>query len=239
MREFCEQSLADTILWCNEVSKKGDVEMVIRPRPSTTLDVFLEAIDRILPEITERLHIIQEESVREWILASDVVVSSYSTSLIEAAIAGKAVYMVEPYPIPDPLRAKWHDLLPHIKTGKEFSKACSLTAAQGTGYRLNQWARKSMMAHGDSIRRLADYLVQLHEEKISFPRALPWEVVSPDVKNRWFTWLRLPYRRIKRLLFQRKIVNIPLDYVNDVKDEAEIRLRIQKWADLISVSNQD
>ncbi len=239
MREFCEQSLTDTILWCNEVAKKGNVEMVIRPRPSTALDTFLKAIDRILPRIPERLHIIQEESVREWILASDIVVSSYSTSMIEAAIAGKAIYMLEPYPIPDPLRAEWHDLLPHIKTSKEFSKACSSMAAQETDHRLNQWARKSMMAHGDSIRRLADYLVQLHRERIKLPSAIPWEIAIPDIKNRWFTWLRLPYRRIKHLLFRHKIGNISLDYVKDIKDEAEIRVRIQKWAELIFASNRD
>lgn len=239
MREFCEHSLTDTILWCNEVANKGEVELIVRPRPSTSLGRFEEVINSIIPNMSERFHIIQEESVREWILASDIVVSSYSTSLIEAAIAGKEIYMLEPYPIPDPLQAEWHGLLPHIKTGDEFFKACSNGVAQDTGYRLEQWARQTMMAHGDSIHRLADYLVQLYEEKSAFPRTLPWDVVSPDIKNRWFTWLRLPYRRIKRLLFRRKIVNIPLDYVSDVKDEEEIRLRIQKWADLISVSNQD
>ena len=236
MREFCEQSLAETVLWCNEVALQDNVELVIRPRPSTTLDKFQEAIDLILPSASQRLHIIQEESVREWILASDMVVSSYSTSLIEAAIAGKPIYMLEPYPIPAPLRAAWHDLMPHIKTGKEFFDACSFKTAHETSHRLNQWARKSMMARGDSIRRLADYLVQLHQGGNEFSPVIPWEILSPDIKNRLFTWLRLPYRRIKRLLFRHKFSEIPLDYVKDVKDNVEIRTMVQKWAEVIFAS---
>jgi surface carbohydrate biosynthesis protein len=239
MRDFCERSLTDTILWCNELAKKGNVEIVIRPRPAVTIEAFQEAIDRVLSRVPERLHIIQEDSVREWILASDVVVSSYSTSLIEAAIAGKAIYMLEPYPIPAPLRADWHDLLPHLKTGQEFTEACASKAIPESGHRLNQWARESMMAHGDSIRHLAEYLVQLYREGNESLSAIPWEIAIPDVKDRWFTWLRLPYRRIKHLLFRKKNANIPLDYLKDVKDETEICSRIQKWADLIFASNQD
>ena len=96
-----------------------------------------------------------------------------------------------------------------------------------------------MMARGDSIRRLADYLVQLHQGRNEFPPAIPWEIISPDIKNRWFTWLRLPYRRIKRLLFQHKIGEIPLDYVKDVRDDAEIRVMRQKWSEAIFASKQD
>ena len=94
-----------------------------------------------------------------------------------------------------------------------------------------------MMAHGDSIRHLAEYLVQLYREGNESLSAIPWEIAMPDVKDRWFTWLRLPYRRIKHLLFRKKNANIPLDYLKDVKDETEICSRIQKWADLIFASN--
>jgi surface carbohydrate biosynthesis protein len=233
MRKFCKKSLNDTILWCNEVAKRGDVELVVRPRPSTSLDSFLKVIKSIIPDISQRLHIIQEESVREWILASDIVVSSYSTSLIEAAIAGKAVYMLEPYPIPGPLRAEWHNLLPHIKTSKEFFGACSLGSDKDTGRDLNQWARQTMMSHGDSIRRLADFLGQLRHEKDGEPPAIPWEVIVPDIRNRWFTWLRLPYRRIKRFLYKNKTTEVPVDYVRDIRTEDEIRDMVQKWAKLI------
>jgi surface carbohydrate biosynthesis protein len=239
MREFCDRSFTETVLWCDEVASQENVELVIRPRPSTTLNDFQEAINRIFPDRSSRIHIIQDESVREWILASDIVVSSYSTSLIEAAIAGRAVYMLEPYPIPDPLRAEWHALLPHIRTGKEFFDACSYDTDYKTGHRLGQWARQSMMGRGDSIRRLAEYLVQLHRERAALSPAIPWKVLAPNIKDRWFTWLRLPYRRVKRLLFRHKISRVPQAYVKDVKDEAEIHTMIRKWAEFISASRQD
>ena len=122
MTRFCHQSLEETIKWCAEVALEGDIELIIRPRPGTPLNVFKSAIGKILDSLPPRLHVTKSESVREWILASDVTVSSYSTSLIEAAIAGKATYLLEPYPVPLSLQCEWHDHVAHTRTKQGSSR---------------------------------------------------------------------------------------------------------------------
>jgi hypothetical protein len=106
------------------------------------------------------LHFIKDESVREWILASDMVASSYSTSLIEAAIADKPVYMVEPVPIPESLYSDWYDFVPRLRDAREFQDACR-TDARVVDNRLRDWATSEMLSRGDPILGLAKFISEL------------------------------------------------------------------------------
>jgi hypothetical protein len=96
--------------------------------------------------------------------------SSYSTSLIEAAVADKPVYMVEPIPIPSALYCNWYKYIPKIKTVDTMISAChQKNTAFGSG-RLRFWAEKNMLSKGDPILGLVEYLKSLvdkqkHKEK--------------------------------------------------------------------------
>lgn len=234
MRDFCKRSLAETVQWCAQLARTEEIEIVIRPRPSTAIDQFIEAVKEIVPDVPPRLHIIQDENIREWILASDVVVSSYSTSLIEAAVAGKSVYMLEPYSIPEALQVSWHDLLPHIKTYEEFRARCTMKTELDS--LLGQWARKTLMSEGDPIRRMTSFIAQLLQGKIELPPSPSWKTVVPDTRYRLYIQLRTVYRKIRYLLGIPKIEPVPPVYLKDIKDQEEIKNRIWKWLDLLYVS---
>jgi len=102
------------------------------------------------------------ETVRDWILASDVVISSYSTSLIEAAVACKPIYMVEPVPIPESLQCDWYEFVPRIYASAEFKEAC-LALTENGDHELRRWTEESMLANGDPITGLADFIGHLVE----------------------------------------------------------------------------
>lgn len=237
MRDFCKRSLAETIQWCAWLAEREDVEIIIRPRPSTTMDEFLRAPKEILANLPPRLHIIQEGSVREWILTSDVVVSSYSTSLIEAAVAGKSVYMLEPYPIPESLRVGWHDHLPHLKSYDEFLARCILSTEVDSP--LGRWARQNLMSNGDAIHRMADFIARLLQETLALPPSPSWETAVPDPDYRRYIQLRRIYRKARYLLGIPKIEPVSPEYLKDVKNVEEINERIQKWKDLLYTSLRD
>jgi len=234
MRDFCERSLTETVRWCARLAAREDVEIIIRPRPSTSMQDFLRSVGEILPDPPQHLHIIQEGSVREWILASDVVVSSYSTTLIEAAVAGKSVYMLEPYPIPESLRVGWHDYLPHLKMYEEFLAKCTKTT--GLDSSLGPWARKTLMSKGDSIHRMADFIAQLVQGTMESPPAPSWETVVPDPGYRRYIQLRKHYRKIRHLLRIPKIEPVPPEYSKDVKSIEETTDKIGKWMDILYAS---
>lgn len=118
-------------------------------------------IDRYFSHLPQNFHIIQDLSIREWILASDLVMSSHSTSLIEAAIADKPVYMIDPVFLPSSLQVDWYKYLKRIKTREELLNICSKALDSSSGKRLKVWAKKTFLAHGDSILNLANYIGEI------------------------------------------------------------------------------
>jgi len=169
IRQFGRLTFKDVMKWCVEIASDSNVELIIRPRPGTALNVFKDAVQKVIGKIPERMRFTKEESVREWIMASDVVISSYSTSLIEAALAGKIAYMLEPYPIPESLHVEWHDYITRIETQAEFEGACLTPSTVTNSNQLASWARKTMLARGDAIWNLAEFLARLCSGEIRRP----------------------------------------------------------------------
>jgi len=233
MREYCTRSLRDVLQWLALAAQNEHVEVIFRPRPSARMDEFQAAVKNILPEIPPHLHINQAGSVREWILASDVILSSHSTSLIEGALAGKSVYIVEPHPIPSALKVEWHDLLGHLKTRDELMQVCA-GGEQPANTRLKDWARETMMKRGDSIRNITGFIADLLSGKMDAPPPPTPEVATPTL-----TWIppRWPwsvYRRIKQRARFNTTEGIEPEFVKDAVSRGEVDDRIQKWSRLLA-----
>ena len=164
MRAFCHESLGHLLRWCNEVDGNGRVEIIFRPRPATNSQQMAEYFQENVGVPAEHLHFIKAHSVREWIMASDLVVSSISTSLIEAAVAGKPIYIVEPLAIPEALHCDWYGLVPRIRNFAEFEQAC-LNVLNDNHRELRAWAQEEMLSNGDPIEGLSDFIGHLIRRK--------------------------------------------------------------------------
>jgi surface carbohydrate biosynthesis protein len=229
MREFCNRSLDEVLRWCRASVAEGKIELIVRPRPSTTTDEFRAVIVRVLSEFPDGFHILQGESVREWILASDVVVSSHSTSLIEASIAGKRILILEPYPILDLLKADWQAYVPRVKTEQEFLNICRDPVKGPVDDSLENWARYSFMSKGDAIRNLSNYLAKLVRGEIARPPYyLKRDFLSPAKR---FLPVRLwaLYRH-----YSERNRPVSPEYVKDVLSPIEMQNRIGKWERILT-----
>lgn len=154
LRDYCRTSLSALVKWCAKLARQKDVEVVIRPRPATSVretSAFLRDVSGLE---SAAFHIIKGESAREWVMASDVVTSSFSTVLIEGALAGKRVLRVEPEPIPAGLHYDWCDLVPSAKTEEEFVAACSRSSELEEATVLREWAEATFSPAGDPIDQL-------------------------------------------------------------------------------------
>jgi surface carbohydrate biosynthesis protein len=232
MQEFCELSLKAVLEWCAK-AVQGDIELILRPRLSTTLDEFEAFVRHVLPEIPKRLHILQSGSVREWILVSDVVVSSYSTSLIEAAVADKPVFILEPFSIPASLQVAWHDMLPHIKKEQAFLQMCASNEKIVDG-RLSKWARQELAGHGDAIRNLTEFLILLARGEKTPPPIPSREVAIPALKYVPPKWMWSIYRRLKQWLRYRASGGIEPEFVKDALPAAAIEAKVVDWATVLA-----
>lgn len=233
MREYCKRSLKDVLQWFALIAQNEHVEIILRPRPSTTVDEFQIFMKSILPEIPTHLHVIQQDSVREWILASDVILSSHSTSLIEGAVAGKPVFMVEPHPMPAAMKVEWHELLIHLKTCNDVRQACAGHVIH-EDIRLGGWARRTMMGRGDSIHNLAQHISDMLSGKSDVPPPPSREDATPTLK--WIPPARLwsAYRRVKQQIRHIRTGGIEPRFVKDAVLRDEVEERIKKWSHLLS-----
>jgi hypothetical protein len=156
MQAYCCDSLVQTVLWLLAAAREGSVEVIVRPRPATDLNALNSVVRQLSgAAVPPRLHVTKAESVREWLLASDLAFSSYSTTMIEAALAGKPAYFLEPIPIPPPLQVGWHAHVPRIRTQAEFMKTVRRRADLSAGNGLERWARSELVGRGDPIAGLA------------------------------------------------------------------------------------
>jgi surface carbohydrate biosynthesis protein len=244
MRQFARDSLRHLLKWCNDTAKHGQLEIIFRPKPVTPLnEIEGFFVEQVTGRRSAGLHFIKGESVREWILAGDVVISSFSTTLIEAAIAGKPAYMVEPLPIPESFSADWYKYVPRIRNEAELRTAC-LGKAPPELNSLKAWAEREMLANGDPISNLADFVYSLTQRQctpvITNSRKINELKVSiPKIRRDYFNVRKLPYRLIYLMIYlfyggktRKNYFNIRT-HENDAFDEEYVGIKIKEWRDLL------
>ncbi|MBC8496524.1 MAG: hypothetical protein H8D37_02570 [Chloroflexi bacterium] len=171
-RDFARQSLHAATQWWRDAAQIDSVELIIRPRPAIPAESFVETVREMAGDVPEQLHFIKHGTVREWILASDVIISNFSTTLLEAAVAQKPVYMLVPYAFPDFLYAEWYELTDKIDTGDAFADVITQPALPENWKKLEGWAVNAMISRGDAISGLADILASLVRGELSVPPPL-------------------------------------------------------------------
>jgi surface carbohydrate biosynthesis protein len=159
--DFSVPSLEHLLRACRAAATDEGLEIILRPRPSVSTGEFLGFFQQRVGGDTGRIRFLKEGSVREWIMASDVVISSYSTSLIEAAVAGKPAWMFEPIPIPKGLYCEWYDHVGRIRDTETLLSVCRQPAPTSAEDPLREWAHANLLACGDPLQRLAFQLALL------------------------------------------------------------------------------
>lgn len=218
-REYSRHCLDLLLTWANELRLVEDPLFIIRPRPSTPREEARRYLARVLAEPAANIVVLKEESVREWILAADHVISSHSTTLIEAALAEKPVHLFAPVPLPDSLVAEWHELVPSLRTRDGFLDAVR-NARGGTGsLELARWARGLLGLNEDPIEAMAQALLHLHRGKVPAGRA-----GRPDHERLWDPRVVADAARAWR---SRRVPEV--DHAIEVFSAVDVAHRMSKW----------
>lgn len=92
------------------LKENTDYQVIYRPHPAESKDVNLNT----LMKKNNNFKIITDESVKQWIKVSDIILNWYSTSGVEAYFAGKTNYFLRPYNLPDNLEYQMYSTVPKI-----------------------------------------------------------------------------------------------------------------------------
>ena len=237
-RDFALASLREAVQWWSRAAEQGGVELIVRPRPATPKASFMKICKDVVGPFPRHLHIIKDGTVREWILASDVVASSYSTTLIEASIAGKPICMFAPIPFPDFLHAEWYHLAPRAESLSEFLEMVISPTSATNSQPLRAWAERTMMKHGDPISNLVDYLAAVYRGETPVPDqpsnsdlAIPAPQQAPRASrgSKWPRWVRRIWAWMRMVMGRQRVSA----HEQDEFDDHDVAQRVSKWAQVL------
>ena len=235
MRDYCRRSMAELVRWCQALAGSGEAEVIFRPRPATSIAELTAFVAETLGGEAPAFRIVKDRSAREWVLASDLVASSYSTVLIEAALAGKAILRVGPEPTPAGLRYDWCDLAPEAADQTAFVQACD-RADPSSAEALRQWAEETFFPAGDPVERL----VEIIAEEVRAAHAAPEAPTTAAHGMTLPAWLgpvaALSSPLARHELFEKHVQGYAFNRSTHEKDlfaQSEVDRRVRKWRRLV------
>jgi len=233
MRAFATRSFEAAMDWCRQLVVDTDIELILRPRPATVPAQMRLRVEERTGPLPPRFHILQEETVREWILASDLIISSYSTSLIEAAVAGRPILMLEPLLLPQSLVQAWHHLVPRAREYPQLRQAVLAPMPQ-VAEPLASWAEGQLLSEGDPLSAMAHSLARLLRGETSPPptatrASVTWGCPTGVPLLAWWGW-----KYLRSFVSQYKalsgIGHVPAaDIVSDVAAKKTVAERCAHW----------
>ena len=236
-RLYCDRSLKKLFAWANELKGTQDPLLIVRPRPATTRNQMVGFMLGATGSSSENLKIIKAQTAREWILAADHVVSSHSTTLIEAALAGKPIHRFSPEPFPPALESEWHTLVPSLEDKENFLAAVRQTSIRPTGERLANWARTRFFPLGDPFNAIAETIARLYAA--AAPHARP---SIPDHKCLWprrtaIEYIRKRIQRLPVLVRHSKGYTFAIPRrAADIFGANDVAKRLSRWQQVLNIS---
>jgi surface carbohydrate biosynthesis protein len=213
MRKFSNESFRKIINWCFRLAEDHDYIVIVRPRPATSVEEMKNRIEMDVGKIPKRLKIIKELSVKDWIPSADCVISSYSTTLIEAAVAEKNVVMMTPYAIPEILKQVWHPYVRKCKTYEELIASIH-DLGKDNSEQLRSWAKTNLYLSIDPPKVAAEIIANCLINSASIKNKIPTcELIvgGCNIKSVINFWIR-------HLIH---LVKIQVNYVTKPKHDTE------------------
>ena len=119
-RNYSRKCISKFCFFIKDVVSSGDYNVVIRPHPSISEEQYKEVFNKNCPGVIESALLTKKYTIKEWIAASDIIASSWSTSVWDAASIGKKVFLYTPYERPLWLNTWWNNIVPNLSSISEL-----------------------------------------------------------------------------------------------------------------------
>lgn len=119
VRNYYIKSFEAILKFMKALLKDEKNYIVFRPHPGESEEMY----SKIFQEnsiLTNNIIVTKEYTIREWILTSDVIISTYSSTVWDAYCIGKKACFLSPFDPPKEMRADWFNIPTHIKNISDY-----------------------------------------------------------------------------------------------------------------------
>lgn len=197
---FQKESLREALRWFSEIDQP--IEFILRPRPAITATGYQAAFEKEGLKPGPSVRIVKAGPVIEWIHASDLVMSSFSTTLLEAAVAGKPAFAIEPMPfVADVTDVAWMQQVERVTSFEAFAALLKDPLALPAADKLAAFARAvahpcedALIGAADIMKRIIDVEGARERKPHCIPE--PWSELAKRLERqvREFLGIRRPKR---------------------------------------------
>ncbi|MDA9032441.1 hypothetical protein N9H75_04290 [Amylibacter sp.] len=105
-KDYAKKCILSFLNFLNNLSLKYDDHIfVVRPHPSISCEQYIQIAKKKNIKFNHNVFFSKDLTIREWIIASEIVGSSWSSSVWDAVNVGKKGFLYTPYKKPD-----WHNV---------------------------------------------------------------------------------------------------------------------------------
>jgi surface carbohydrate biosynthesis protein len=234
-RTYCREALGASSKWLASIASRHDIEVILRPRPAVNSTQIREFVANAAGATPPNFRVIKSLSVREWIFASDIVVSSISTSLIEAAVAGKPILRMSPTAVPETLWYDWCEFVGVAESEAALERAVTGDLDMSGSLAVRQWAADNFKLGEAPTEAIASLLIRLVNQSpraassaaSAAPETPPWLDAMVDLAP-------LKVRHQLRSQYQPGYFFNLDTHEKDLFGESEVRSRTQKWREVLT-----
>jgi hypothetical protein len=149
-RDYAKSCLDEFVFFIDDVAKNNlESLIIIRPHPSISIEKYLDLFKRSGIAVRSNIVFTKKYSIREWIAVSDVVGSSWSSSVWDAVQAGKRGFLFTPLPKPSWHKVWWESEVLNVTNANELdfqSMMCSgvRTSSLGVSKKTAEWLARQV-----------------------------------------------------------------------------------------------
>lgn len=122
-KKYSRKCFIKYIKFIRQVAERfNNLEIIIRPHPLISNTLYIKQLTKGSKLLKKNIYINKDLTVKEWIVASDYIGSSWSTSVYDAYLLGKQVFFFTPIKRPIWYDTDWLNQISNIKTIEELGR---------------------------------------------------------------------------------------------------------------------
>lgn len=191
-RSLSDRCLKEFAFLIKKMDERNYTPIIIRPHPSITVEEYSKAFANYGVFVSSNVRFSKNGTANDWVTASDVIGSSWSTVVLDAFQLGKKCFLFQPFDLPRWLSVPWHEKVRRIRTFEELEQFLQENGALGPPF---------LETRDEAVRQTAVVLKDIchHRETKSSRWSCERDVLFLTLKGLFF--LLTPFRtKSKRYL---------------------------------------